>query len=287
MLHPLLHLRASEEMETTEDTLFQQTYQELLESLPSEIGEWLTSEMNQPFAERDPDAVALHHTLSAAASAIGWLSVVTQPVEANSPAAINQMFNMTLPFVAFSGAIEQAGFVLGEAMSSLNNMGPNYQYYDSYSSSFSDIQSSLAEALSIQREIEKGLITEDVKQRLTQSANLLHEIADRFNANTAINNDFLILGAQLEALATATAALALTRGTPSLVLGASTALIGINNHTSALGPFGLGFDTISDAVVDGLLGSFIYGPRAETNELTTLYDDLIALRKGLGTEGDD
>lgn len=286
MLHPLLYLRTSEEMETVEDELFHPIYQELLESLPPEIGEWLTFEMRQPFAERDPDAVALHHTLSATASAIGWLSVVTQPIEANSPAATYLMLNMTLPFVALNGALGQADFVLRQAMSYLNDQGPNYQHYDTYSSSFSDIQSSITEALALQREIEKGLITEDVKRRLIQSASLLHEIADRFSAN-AVNNDFLIVGAQLDALATATAALALTRGTPSLVLGSSIALIGINNHTSVLGPFGFGFDTISDAVVDGLLDSFVYGPRAEINELTTLYHDLVALREELETYYND
>lgn len=285
MLHPLLFLRTAEEMGITADDLFHPIYQELLESLPPEIGEWLTNEMRQPFAERDPDAVALHHTLSATASAIGWLSVVTQPIEPNSAAATYLMLNMTLPFVALNGALSQADFVLRQAMSYLSDAGPNYQHFDTYSSSFSDIQSSITEALALQREIEKGLVTEDVKRRLVQTANLLHEIADRFTTNS-VGHDFLIVGAQLEALATATAALALSHGTPSLVLGSSAALIGLNNHTSVLGPFGFGFDTVVDAVVDGILDSFLYGPRAEINELKTLYQDLIALREGLDNRYD-
>ena len=275
-LHPLLFLRASGEMEVSDEGLFQPIYQELLERLPPDMAEWLSNQMQLPFNDRDPDAVALHHTLSVTATAIGWLSMVTAPIESNSVAASNLMMNIALPFVALRSALGQADFVVREALSFLNQSGPNYQHYDFFNNSLTDIQDSIIEALAAQREIDKGLITDDIRSRLVKSAHIMHEIADRLHS--ASTSDLMILGAQMDALATATAALALTHGTPSLLIGSTVALAGINQHNSILGPFGLGFDTIMDSVVDGVLNSFVYGPSAEVNELTSLYHDLIALR---------
>jgi hypothetical protein len=280
MLHPLLFLRASAEMAVIEEGMFQPLYEELLQLLPQDMREWLVFEMRQPFSERDPDAVALHHTLSATASTIGWLSIVNQPIEANSPAATYLLLNIALPFVALKGALGQAAFVMQQAQNLINQAGPNYPHFDTFNHSLSDIQQSIVEALALQREVEKGLVTEDVKRRLIECANLLHEIADSFNAGAA-SNDLSIIGAQLDSLATVLSAWAVSRGTPALILGSSIALIGLNNHTSVLGPFGFGFDTVMDAAIDGILNSFLFGPRAEIDELTGLYNELAALRNGI------
>lgn len=276
-LHPLLFLRASGELEVADDDLFQPIYQELLERLPPEIAEWLSSEMQLPFSERDPDALALHHTLSVAASTLGWLSIVSAPIEANSIAAANLLMNIALPYVAFGAALDQANNVVSDALNYLSQAGHNYPHHDFFNNSLTEIQDSIIEAMAAQREIEKGLITEDIRQRLIHSAHLMHEIADRMQT-TAPTSDLMILGVQMEALATATAALALPHGTPSLVIGSSIAMTGINRHNSMLGPFGMGFDTIMDSVVDGILHCFVYGPSAEVNELTSLYNDLLSLR---------
>lgn len=276
-LHPLLFLRTSSEYERTEEDTFNPIYQELLNHLPPDMAEWLSSQMQQPFAERDPDAVALHHTLSTAASALGWLAVVTAPIAPNNAKAANLLRNIALPYVAFGEALGQVQFIVGKAFGFLDQAGPNNRYFDFFNNSLTEIQNEIVEAMAAQREIEKGLITEDIRQRLIQSAHLAHEIASRLQS-LSTENTLTILGIQMEALATATAALALSHGTPSLALGSAVALIGINRHNSVLGPFGLGLDTIMDSVVDGILHSFVYGPEAEISELTALYHDLLSLR---------
>ncbi len=277
MLHPLLFLRTAPDMDSVDDEVWQPIYDDLLDHLPPEIKEWLEAELQLPFADRDLDSVALNHVLTFTAKAIGWLTVVNQPIEPNSPAATYQAISTVLPYVAMQSMINQTEFALETASAWLEDVGANHIHFDFYSSSLSDISDSIIELMALHREVEQNLIREDVKFRFVETANRLHELAAHFNSH-AVGNELHILGAQLDALATVSAALALSNGTPSLLIGTSIALIGLNNHASELNLFGEAYNTVLDAILGGVLDSFTFGPRAEMDELLSLLNDLEILK---------
>lgn len=277
MLLPLLSFRTSPEMVIPDEDLYESIYHELLNRLPKEISKWLSDEMHLPFHDRDPDAAAMHLVLTIAADAIGWLAMAIRPVRANSPAAAYRAINIALPYAALAASLEQSGFVIQHALNIIYNAGPNNPQYDHFISTLSGLQDAIIKALDLQREIEKGLINEDVKKQAVESANLLHEAAERIKT-AKTSNDLSIISAQMEALATSLTALSNTNGTPALILGSAIALFGLNDHTSGLRPFGPGFETIMDAVINGVLSSFTFGPRTEIEELAALQQDLTILK---------
>lgn len=277
MLHPLLFLRTAPEMDTVDDELWKPIYDDLLDHLPPEIKEWLESELKLPFTDRDPDSVTTNHVLTFTAKAIGWLAVVNQPLEPNSPAAAYQIINSALPYIALQGIINQTEFAVESASTWLEDVGANHSHFDFYSSSISDISESVIELMTLNRETEHNLIREDVKSQLIETSNQLHELATDFNSHS-IGNELHILGVQLDALATVSAALALSNGTPSLLIGTSIALIGLTNHASELNLFGQAYNSGLDAILGGVLDSFTFGPRAEMDELLSLLNDLESLK---------
>ena len=54
------------------------------------------------------------------------------------------------------------------------------------------------------------------------------------------------------------------------------ATIGLTDSNA--GALGTAYNTISDAILDGLLNSITFGPRAELEEMQDLYNALVELR---------
>ena len=277
-LHPLLHLRISgAEPEVIDEEKWQNIYHELFEALPENVKEWITWEMNKPFEDRDPSYVMVNNVLTTAARVIGWLSNVTQPVQANSRAEQSYVLNVALPFVALRSITAQTENILNAGNSWLNSVGANYPHHDSLISYLTQVGDALSRLENLREQVESGNTGPEIRQSFIEVAYEFDRLSTLYHA-TSLGNEFSILGAQLDALATVSAAWALTSGSPSLLLGTSIATIGLTSDASVAGFIGSTYNDAFDSLLGGIFNSVVFGPRAELDELVGLYNLLTQLR---------
>jgi hypothetical protein len=274
-LHALLFLRlgAPEPYIITEER-WHPVYQELFDSLPDHVKDWMAFEMNKSFTDRDPSYVLVNNLLTMTAKALAWLAIANQPIQPNSPAEQNYLDNVALPYIALRSIVNQTETVLHTAQSWLSSVGANYPAYDSLINYLSQVGTSLRKLETLRAEIESGNTSPEIRQKLVETA---FEI-DRLNTQYQTSgNDLRILGTHLEALAAVTAAWALSSGSPSLLLGITIASIGLASDVSTTGFLGNGYTSTMDSLLNGIISSVIFGARAELEELTGLYNELAGL----------
>lgn len=276
-LHPLLYLRTGgPEPYRIEEERWQPAYQEMFDSLPDNVKDWMAFEMSKPFADRDPSYVIVNNLLTSVAKALAWLGKVTQPIEPNSQAAQNYIQNVAVPYIALRGVISQAETVLGFSQAWLNSVGPNYPGFDSISSYLTQAGEILSRFERLRSEVESGNTSGDVKQSLIETAFELDRLNSQYQTSTP-GGGLGILGTTLDSLATTAAAWALTSGSPSLLIGMAIATIGLTSDSSEAGFLGQSYSTLTGSLLDGVLNAFLFGPRAELEELNSLYNELAGL----------
>lgn len=272
-LHPLMFLRTSglEPFRIPEDT-WQPIFQELLDSLPDNVKGWLEWEMAKPFENRDPGYVMLYNVIAAIAKGIDWIDRANPPIRPNSPEAIDYINNTALPYFALNQALSQGQAVLDASQLWLSLAGPNYPHYDA----LSHILDQAGQLLDLLREVRRSAaedrIDPETKSSLNALANSLDRLMEEYQKSSA--RELHIFGTHLATLATLTRAQALDTATPALLIGLSAAFEGFSSDAS--GAVRPSFDHLMDALLHGILSSVVLGPRAELQELQTLYNALAA-----------
>jgi len=277
-LHPLLFLRAGAAGGyELEEQNWQEHYQELLNELPANVKRLIEQEMNKPFQERDPDFVIVNSILKTTAMAIDWLATVTEPIQPNTRAEQNYFKSVALPFLALNAVSEQSEAVVDSAQAWLNLIGANHPHHDALHGLLADTKTALTALKNVRQRILSGDTGPEIRQGFLQIAHDFDRLYRGYQT-AALGNDLFILGAQIQALATVTAAWSLKDGSQSLLLAHAIAARGLSTIESDIGIIGGTYTTAVDSLLEGVLSVFELGPKTEIAELTDVYHSLAELK---------
>lgn len=260
---PNLQIRADIGKEN-EDTSWKKNYEDLVNSLPTALKDLLVAENNKPFGSRNSQLVVFNNVLMASAKFISWAQTASVPPAPNTPAAMKNELNASLPTIALQGAVTNLGGVLSGVQSQLSQIGGNLVGHDQVA----NLSNELNKLLPVFNTLtQKSAAGEDVTQSFISLADTTHRLVQQ-NTMQGTNGQFQILGSILNTLNTLAAASALEHGSPTLLTSSDAASF---DNSGALG-------SIIDQTIRGLQSSS--GMREELEELNSLQIKLKALRDG-------
>ena len=247
---PLLQMRMAELSRELDEKTWQPIYDELVDKLPVVLKELLITENDKPFLSRNMNFVVLNNLLMAAARTVDWLGKTTVTPAHDTPSGIRNEINIHLSDIALNGAATSLGPVLSQVHTELNDVGSNFMGHDQISNTLNHLDKLLG-ALNV-------LNKNDGTGHEIALADATHRLAE---SNKKEGSDqFQILGAVLNTLDLVASSQALENGAPSILFG---------THLSNLGSSSV-LGSISDTIVDGLLGVMGSGNREQIAELESL-----------------
>lgn len=277
MLHPLLFLRTSDFPELIKEEIWKPTYQQLINLLPDDIRGWLYNEMEKPLEQRDVDAQSFNELLMFTAKTLCWLGEASKPIKPNSPEEAFYLVNLALPYIALRTGIKNTEDIIKMSVTFLEAIGPNHPSYDTFKHYLSQLGSLTDELNALRKELEGGNESPEIKRRMKEIANSIATLLQQFIKESR-SEDFQILRSTMQALSVLTGAWALTSGSPSLMISLFIATIGLTKGESSLGVLPEAYNTIIDAIIEGLVSMVVFGSKAEIEELNDLINQLNELK---------
>ncbi len=144
VLPPLVSTRMQTADLTPSDDSWKDTFNTLLNALPTIVQEKLDYDSKQPLENRDPAYIALSDLLTATAKSLAWIAASNSP---SAPGSIEQRhadLNMALPFLTAMATVKQGGEFFESARESLDQMDSNYVHRDKISDTIRQAQYELS-----------------------------------------------------------------------------------------------------------------------------------------------
>lgn len=251
LVAPLINLRTSL---LTKESSWTEEFNRLLDLLPEHIKARLLLESRLPPEERNSSFAAFDTLLGGIARANVWLRArMLDATESPMPTQTNDV----LMYAARQGVIAHGNAILQAARSLLDQAGHNLGYYDELSQLISQMQDA---ANDIEALNQPSALTPENKTSLTRIASYLDSLSQQLQARF-VGDNLLILKPMLEAMSLVTAASVMETGSAYLLIGLSTANVGIDRTDSALGILPKLLGSLRDKISEALSGSLL--PKAD------------------------
>jgi hypothetical protein len=126
------------------DTTWEGVYEELTQSLPTDVGEALIAQMQLPPSERHPDFIALNQVMVLAARVFSQADKSADAPPIDTISGQLTALNLIQPYYALLGSISNGSELSNGATAYLASIGPNYPHYDGLNNALGSLGSGLA-----------------------------------------------------------------------------------------------------------------------------------------------
>lgn len=265
--HPLESVRYLQTPFGLPDDSWRGSYEQLVNQLPADLLARFQQEARQPFDERSPAFVALDNLLTATAKFLTKVGALSQPEPPDSLPQLRTSLNLLLPFATLNSTAAQGKEITDSAYALLQELGPNYRYFDGLHALIGDMQTNLDAIKGLDEAFAKKGYGGDLPDATRNALGKLAERLDTMHSQlqrSGLGDDLQLLNPMLKAMTIMTAALSLPHtGSASLFLGLSIASIGLKGD-SATGLTGNTFHSLTENVTNGILASLM--PNANFGE---------------------
>ncbi len=278
-LHPLLRLRLSKVAEFVEEEVWPVRYDELIERLPPAVKARLIFQNSKPFAERDIDYVILNNLIIFFAQTLDWIERASQSAPPDSPAEVYNNMNMVLPYIALEAIITKTETTIKEIAEYLENLGANYQHFDSLTNLVREFRVVHQNLKHIQEDLKTQPPPSDLNVRMKNLASRISRLNDEFQ-RTEFGEAMTILRSTISAMTVITSAIALSYGSPPLLISLSMLSIGLHESESEAGIIGADLGNLINEVLNDVISFVSLGTGTELQEMQDLRDALIQFQGG-------
>jgi hypothetical protein len=246
---------ASNEGPETEGA-WQENFDDLVDMLPPNLKDKLTSELGMKSVLRDSAYASLGKALTAMAKGLTWMEGAGAPLDSESVEGQRWLQNLALPGKALKGTVASGRNVLDGAESFLNKVGPNHPQHDRlryFANGAEDLQGRMEEFLDILSDPKEELPTPKEMNKLCGD---IGNLAKEFKAISS-GEQLQMMGVLLDTMEAMAQALAMTPASPSLFLGLKTALLGIFGSESGAGILGDNLESLLQALKNGMAATLM------------------------------
>lgn len=256
--HPLENVRASDSFEQPSDSSWEQTYNDLINMLPSDMKTLYLNEAALPLADRTAAFTATDSVMRGAAQFLTQLNTVPETFSPDSLQAARTALNQLLPFAALKGSLANTGEIMLAVQTYLIQQGSNYTNFDGYISTMRQIDASLLLLEFVNQSLStttNGQLSDEAIAAASRAAVLLGALSTQLSS-VSLGSDLQILLTAVNTLQLVALSMALpdTNSAP-LFFALSLALQGAYLSDSELGEIGPAIESLITALTSGALAS--------------------------------
>lgn len=256
--HPLESLRADVAFDEPGDTSWEQTYDDMVDSLPDDLKQIYQNEAALPLTQRSSSFLAIDSAMRGAAQLITQLNTIPETFSADSLQAARVALNQLLPFAALKGSLVNTGEIMLAVQTFLIQQGSNYTNFDGYINTMRQIDAALLLLEFVNGSLSNttdGQLTNEAAAAAERAAVLLSGLSEQLSA-IPLGSDLQILSTAVNTLLIVALSMSLpdTNSSP-LFFSLSAALMGAYTSDSALGEIGPGVASLIAALSGGALSS--------------------------------
>jgi hypothetical protein len=249
LLPPLISTRSSSG-EGEKETSWKEALSKLINDLPEAVKNDYLAQTALPLDQRNLNFVAFDNVLSMTAMAMTWVANLSGPSATAGIEEENKAANVAMPFTAMEGMIDSAGSTVSKATEFLDSVGANYPQQDGLRN-YTRLAGNNLEKMSA--------LMDEVKTSQTIPTDKFAELSEKLSlisqqySHVHVSDDLSMLGINLSAMASLSAAMALSDTcSPLFFMAMVASTVGLEQQSSATGPIGPALSASINALSSGL-----------------------------------